>query len=358
LLVVSEDADKKASKDEIFKNLGAQARQSSEARYLRFAEYVLRKISGQVLKSAKQGLWKTEIFLADSPWSRDPENQRRLVASLSKQEVSARAFPAHNKKVRILVWWSTEPPLLTLTPFVSRHPSNVVDSSSASSSSLAQPSSSSSSSSSSSAGALSSSAAAAGKKPCVIKKHDIALEEDSSSSSASVIETDFKHLGKLDKKIKKGEQKKEKKGEKARKKLEKARKRRDKAVQKLEKRLSKRGTGDQPSGTESSEEGPHGDDSSSLELTEPSDSSDTKKKKDKKARKAAKKEKKHEKKLLFGKHSDTDENEDLLALEQLRLDKSPSGLSKKKRERSDGLRAESGDSDDERHSHKKKTQSS
>jgi len=117
----SEKGNVSAKDSEAMKNLGSQARLSSEARYTRFSEYVLRKISSQVLTYAKKGLWKAEIYLADSLWSRDPENQRRLLTALSKQELSAKIFPSHNKKIRILIWWSAEPPLHGTAPIASKN---------------------------------------------------------------------------------------------------------------------------------------------------------------------------------------------------------------------------------------------
>jgi len=199
--VISPSEAKINKKDsEPLTKIGAQARMSSEARYTRFSEYVLRKISTQVLRCAKKGLWKTEIFLAESHWSRDPENQRRLLVSLGKQELSARVFPHHNKKVRILVWWSTEPPIMFPTPFVSKNePNNEANSN-----------------------MLDDKGNLNVQKPRpVIKKKDIALDEDSSSSSASVIETDFKHHKKYEKKKKNDEKKRIKKQKKIQKKKEK-----------------------------------------------------------------------------------------------------------------------------------------
>jgi len=193
-----------SSKDTEMKNLGSQARLSSEARYSRFSEYVLRKISGQVLKNAKKGLWKVEIFLADSLWSHDPENQRRLLTALPKQELSARIFPSHNKKIRILIWWSIEPPLHVATPFVSKKENrgNVhlhhLENESKNENELGDQDE----------------KKKAQFEKLVIKKRDIALDEDSSSSSASVIETDFHQIRKVDKHIKQ----KTKKAQKAKKK--------------------------------------------------------------------------------------------------------------------------------------------
>jgi len=192
---------------EIPKNLGAQARQSSEARYAQFSDYVIRKISGQVLKFSKKGLWKTEIFLADSPWSRDPENQRRLLAALAKQELAARIFPHHNKKIRILVWWSNEPPIVLEEPFVTKESSNSASHDSDIKGNYQGPRS-------------------------VVRKRDIALEVDSSSSSASVIETDFKRQRKVARKLKHENQRKARQEKRAIKKLEKQQEKQEKRQRK------------------------------------------------------------------------------------------------------------------------------
>jgi hypothetical protein len=274
---------------------------SSEARYTRFSEYVLRKISGQVLRCAKKGLWKTEIFLAESHWSRDPENQRRLLVTLGKQELSARVFPIHNKKIRILVWWSVEPPILFPTPFVSKN-----EQSENASSMLDE------------RGNLN-----VQKPPAVIKKKNIALDEDSSSSSASVIETDFKRAKKYDKKVKDSEKKKEKKAKKKHRKQEREAKR---AVKKQQRRQQRQQKGPQQKGqNKTSDEESDSDLDFSIDLTSSSEEEPKKDKKiSKKEKKAAKKKEKHDRKRV-------DSDEDDLPLSRMKLDsKSHSSRTKKR----------------------------
>jgi len=299
--VISESKIDKSDSDPP-KNLGAQARISSESRYARFSEYVLRKISSQVLFCAKKGLWRTEIYLAESHWSRDPENQRRLLVTLGKQELSARVFPPRNKKVRILVWWSAEPPT---APSLSKQ-----DSSNEASSNISD-------------------------KKTSFKKKDLAIGEDSSSSSsADVIETDFKQAKKYDRKIKQGEKKKAEQEKKSQKKKEKDEKKKQKKQIKQDRKQEKKKK--THSETES-------DDSDfSLDL---SDSSD-----DEKARKLYRKERKTEKLKERIDRKRIDSDEDLVPLSSSKSH-SLSRSSKSKHRHS-----EDADLSDDKQSQKKKGQ--
>jgi hypothetical protein len=256
------DAKNEKNDSEPLKNLGAQARMSSEARYTRFSEYVLKKISDQVLRCAKKGLWKTEIFLVESTWSRDPENQRRLLVSLEKQELSARVFQPHNKKVRILVWWSVDPPIVLPHPFLSSNDASEEE------------------------GNI--------HKRKAIKKKDIALDEDSSDAS-EVIETDFKQAKKYDKKIKYDEITRIKKAEKNLKKQEKAEKKAEKKFRKHQLKEQKRKEKHPNEAKDKEEEDSDKVYDFNFDLSE-SSGEDSKREITKKARKIQKKEKKLDKK--------------------------------------------------------------
>jgi len=304
--IISPSRDTKSSNNnesEIPKNLGIQARLSSEARYTQFADYVLRKISAQVIKSAKKGLWKTEIFLTNSPWSRDPENQRRILASLAKQELSARAFPAHNKKIRLLIWWSPEPPIAFEMPFVSKkskkkkkkEPGNEADLSSNSNANNSDERSISN----------------IQKAPAVIKKRDIALEEDSSSSSASVIETDFKQHRKVIKKIRKDKRRKARDVEKAKRKKDKVQQRMREQNLKKENRFTRRKNTSSESEDES--EDSKSDSDSSLNLCTSSDEE----RKPKRAKNNQYKERRNEKQREDRKGIESDED---LLISQLKIE--------------------------------------